>query len=246
MDVSRFNVTRLDHLGLVAGFCKEVGLDEVINTNLPKTSHKSNISNGTLLIAMILNGLGFVNRTLHLYPEYFAEKPTERLLGAGISLSHINDDLMGRFLDALYEGRVSELYQQLALCVIKYLGLECKSLNLDTTSFHLDGQYEQDIDAKSIRITRGYSRDHRPDLNQVVLSLITENQAGIPFYMQACSGNANDTETFKKIVKAHLSSLKAAYQNTYLIGDAALYAEAIIQTLVEQGQLFHPHSQKTD
>ena len=26
-------------------------------------------------------------------------------------------------------------------------------------------------------------RDHRPDLNQVILNLITENQAGIPVYI---------------------------------------------------------------
>ena len=238
MDASKFDIKRLDHLGLVSGFCKEIGIEELVNNHMPKGSHKSKISNGTLLVAMILNGLGFVSRTLHMYPEYFAEKPTERLLGKGILASHINDDVMGRFLDALYEEGVSGLYQKMALKVVQYLQLPCNSLNLDTTSFHVDGEYEQDIDAKSIRITRGYSRDHRPDLNQVVLSLITENQAGIPLYMQACSGNAQDTETFKKTVKAHLKSLKAAYQNTYFIGDAALYTAETIQALAEQEQLF--------
>lgn len=240
MDASRFNVTRLDHLGLVAGFCKEVGLEEIINETLPKLSHRSHISNGTLLVAMILNGLGFVSRTLHMYPEYFADKPTERLLGVGILPSHINDDVMGRFLDGLYESEegISSLYEKLAARVVGRLELECKSLNIDTTSFHLDGDYEQDIDATSIKITRGYSRDHRPDLNQVVLSLITENQAGIPLYMQACSGNMNDVEIFKKTVKSHVSSLKAAYNNTYFIGDSALYTEEAIQALSEQKQLF--------
>ena len=56
--------------------------------------------------------------------------------------------------------------------------------------------------------------------------------------MQACSGNAQDTETFKKTVKAHLKSLKAAYKNTYFIGDAALYVEETIKSLAEQEQLF--------
>jgi transposase len=187
---------------------------------------------------MILNGLGFMNRTLHMYPEYFADKPTERLLGEGVRPEHINDDVLGRFLDALYETGVSTLYQDIALEVVDYLGLSCQSLNLDSSSFHLDGAYEQDIDAQCIQITRGYSRDHRPDLNQVVLNLITENQAGIPLYMQACSGNANDMDIFKKTVKSHLKSLKSAYNNTYLIGDAALYTQEIIQSLSEQKQWF--------
>ena len=92
MDASRFEVQRLDHLGLVSGFCREIGLEELINQRMPKESHNSMISNGALLIAMILNGLGFVSRTLHMYPEYFSEKPTERLLGKGILPSHINED----------------------------------------------------------------------------------------------------------------------------------------------------------
>jgi len=32
------------------------------------------------------------------------------------------------------------------------------------------------------------------------MHLFTENQADIPVYMQACSGNTNDSEGFKKIV----------------------------------------------
>ena len=58
--------------------------------------------------------------------------------------------------------------------------------------------------------SKGYSRDHRPELNQAILELICENQAGIPVYMQALSGNTNDQKAFKEVAKAHLASLKAA------------------------------------
>ena len=228
----------IDHLGLVAGFCESIGLQEYIDNLIPKKSNQSGLSHGTLLTAMILNGLGFVSRTLHMYPEYFSEKATEHLLGSGVMPEQLNDDATGRSLEAFYDEGVSKIYAGLALKVTDYLGLDCKSMNMDTTSFHTDGQYEQDIDAQCIKITKGYSRDHRPELNQVVLNLLTENQAGIPLYMQACSGNANDMETFKQLVKSHLSSLKAAYNNTYLIGDAALYTEECIRSLSEQEQLF--------
>ena len=111
-------------------------------------------------------------------------------------------------------------------------------MHLDSTSFHVDGEYDAELDTKAIRLTKGYSRDHRPDLNQVILNLITENQAGIPVYMQACSGNTNDSEGFKKIVKSHLSSLKAAQRSRYLVADAALYVAETIRALQEQGQLY--------
>ena len=104
---------------------------------------------------------------------------------------------------------------------------------------HVDGKYEADGEQTSaIRLTKGYSRDHRPDLNQVIINLITENQAGIPVYMQACSGNTNDSEGFKRIVKSHIKSLKDAHGNRYLIGDSALYSEETISLLSEQQQLF--------
>ena len=228
----------IDHLGLVSALCQELGIAEFIDNQFPNQSEHRHISHGQLLVAMILNGLGFVSRTLHMFPDYFADKPVERLLGAGIKQEHINDDALGRCLDRLYEHGVSDLYQDLSEKVVLRLGLPCNSVHLDSTSFHVDGEYDAKSDTKAIRLTKGYSRDHRPDLNQVILNLITENQAGIPVYMQACSGNTNDSEGFKKIVKSHVNSLKAAQRSRYLVADAALYVAETIQALQEQGQLF--------
>lgn len=33
----------------------------------------------------------------------------------------------------------SDIYQHLGEAVIKYLGLPCEAINIDTTSFHVDG-----------------------------------------------------------------------------------------------------------
>ena len=41
--------------------------------------------------------------------------------------------------------------------------------SLDTTSFSLIGEYDSDVDALTIEMTHGYSKDHRPDLKQAVL-----------------------------------------------------------------------------
>jgi transposase len=220
VNVADYTTKSLDHIGLVSVLCKELGVAEFIDERIPKQSTQSHITHGELLVAMILNGLGFVSRTLHMVPDYFSEKPVERLIGPGIKAAHINE---------LYEHGVSSLYQDLAERVVKYLGLPCNLVHLDSTSFHVDGEYHSDIDAQGIRLVKGYSRDHRPELNQVILNLITENQAGLPVYMQACSGNTNDSDSFKKLVKSHISSLKAAQR---------LYVAETIQLLDEQKQFF--------
>ncbi|MGU5560082.1 IS1634 family transposase, partial [Aeromonas caviae] len=59
-----------------------------------------------------------------------------------------------------------------------------------------------------------------------------------PVYMQALSGNSNDTKAFAQTVRRHLSSLKAAQECRYLVGDAALYCADTLQLLAQQQQLF--------
>lgn len=228
----------LDHHGLVAGFCHSLGFADIIDNALGGVAPERKISCGQLVTAMVINGLGFTGRTLHMYSEYFRNKPVDKLIGEGVLPEHINDDALGRCLDSLYEYGVSTLYQQLGEAVVAKLGLGTEALHLDSTSFHYDGQATEDGEPSHIRIAKGYSRDHRPELNQVILNLICENQSGIPVYMKPASGNSNDMEGFKQIVKAHIGSLKAAQASRYLVADAALYVKETIVDLDAQGQLF--------
>jgi transposase len=85
---------------------------------------------------MLLNGLGFTGRTLHMHSEYFESKPLERLLGEGIMADDINDDLLGCCLDALYDKGILTLFQGIGESVVKHLDLPCHCVFLDPTSFH--------------------------------------------------------------------------------------------------------------
>ena len=95
---ANYSTKGIDHLGLVSGICQEIGLVEFIDNSLPQQSDLKRISNGQLVLAMILNGLGFVGRTLHMYPEYFLERPVERLIGQGITSEMINNNALGVLL----------------------------------------------------------------------------------------------------------------------------------------------------
>jgi transposase len=210
MSSAVYKSKRLDHLGLVAGFCQESDLAAIID-KLLGTSERRQVSYGQIFTAMRLNGLGFTGLTLYMYmySEFFDDKPISRLIGERIEASHINDDGLGRCLYALYDAGVCGLYQQIAEKVVDHLKLPCEFTHLDSTSFHYDGKANSDEEAPTaIQMTKGYSRDHRPEVNQVVFNLICETLSGIPVYMQAKSGNINDVEGFKKIVKSHVSSLK--------------------------------------
>ena len=206
----------LEHLGLVAGMFDELGIGELVDELVPQDLSQRKISVGQALKAMVLNGLGFANRRLYLMPEFFRNKPTERLVGAGISPEHLNDDALGKALDTLYAFGLTELYRMIARLAAERLGLGSgvATAHLDTTSFHVDGRYNSECDdldenAGVIHVSKGYSRDHRDDLDQVVLELITESRANLPMMMRPLSGNASDKTSFKDAIERHVGQLRA-------------------------------------
>jgi len=105
----RYRSQTLDHLGLVAGMYEELGIGERIDQVIAQDRDKRQVSLGQAVKAMVLNGLGLVNQRLYLVAKFFGDKPTERLVGDGIQPEQLNDDVLGRALDALYEFGVTEL-----------------------------------------------------------------------------------------------------------------------------------------
>ena len=222
----------LEHLGLVAGMYDELGLGELVDRLIVQDGAKRKVSVGQAVKAMILNGLGFTNRALYLTPLFFQDKPVQRLVGEGIEAGQLNDDVLGRALDEIYTYDPSKLYSQCAAQAVNRLGLVCRFGHLDSTGFHTDGQYNSAEPAPEgvIHITQGYSRDHRPDLNQVVLQLVCERQAGIPLLMETLSGNNSDKESFRDTVKTHIEQMQSDVALEYVSADSALY---VAETLKE-------------
>lgn len=135
----------------------------------------------------------------------------------------------------LYAYGVTELYSLIAATAAQRLGLASRFAHLDRTSFHVDGRYNSDEEPEEpvIHITRGYSRDQRPDLNQVMLDLIVEHQAGIPVLMQPLSGHSSDAHAFGHLITAHMAQLQIPYGTTFLVADSALYSAENLQKLAE-------------
>jgi transposase len=225
----------LDHLGLVAGMFDELGIGDVLDQATHQDPEMRDLTVGEAVKAMVLNGLGFINQALYLVPRFFHNKPTYRLISPRVAPAQLNDDALGRALDTLYKYDVTALYSLIAATAAPRLGLVPTCVHLDTTSFHVDGRYNSDQapDEQVVHITRGYSRDHRPDLNQVMLELIVEHQAGIPLLMKPLSGNSNDGHAFGHVVKEHIAHLHTTYGTAYVIADSALYSDENLQQLAQ-------------
>src|SRR5258706_2426958 len=160
------SVERLDHLGVVAGICQEIGLTEYLDALAGPSQQQVSIRTAT--VAMILNGLGFSNRRLYMVSPFFATKPVEHLLGPGITAEMLHDDCLGRTLDWLYAHDPTTLCAGIARQARQRFGISARQVHVDTTSFSVTGKYTADLDAHTLAVTYGYSRDHRADLTLMV------------------------------------------------------------------------------
>jgi transposase len=228
MNRSYFETKRIDHLGIVAGICHEIGLIEAIDQAVGPSQRK--VSNGAAVQAMVLNALGFSSRALYLMPQYMANKPVDLLIAPGLQAEDFNDDTLGRSLDQLFEAGVTEVFAQVASRALEVYKIEHRFYHLDSSSFHLHGQYLADAPEEAIEITYGYSKDHRPDLKQVVVNMITGHRSTLPVWMEALSGNESDKASFPKTIKAFIRQMEAAKESIFVV-DSAIYSAENLQAL---------------
>ena len=80
----------MGHLGLVSGMIDELGIVETIDRCV-QDGIERDVSLGMLCKALVLNGLGFSQRTLYMVFSFFENQPIELLLGSGITASQLRN-----------------------------------------------------------------------------------------------------------------------------------------------------------
>ena len=115
LNAKHISSEHIGHLGIIASIIKKIGLIEKINSRIPLSEEKgAKLCMGTRVAAMILNGMGFVNKRLYMHEQFFADKPVSRLLGANVCPDSVNDDALGRCLDAIYKYGTTKLFSEIA------------------------------------------------------------------------------------------------------------------------------------
>jgi len=111
-----------------------------------------------------------------------------------IGKGKINDTRLYRCLDRLLPLK-SKIEQHLKQRYGELFQAEFDVLLYDLTSTYVEGAAEENP-----LMRRGYSRDHRPDCEQLVLALIV-NPDGFPFSYELFDGNRADVTTVEAILR---------------------------------------------
>jgi transposase len=223
----------LNHLGIVAATLRDNRIGERIDLLLgEKRQVTSKVSLGQCVSAMIINGLGFANRALYLVSRFFVDKPVQLLLGPGVEAEDLNDDTLGKCLDIIADYDPTHFFANIAFPI----ALELKQVGryrwMDSTSFSLEGDYsgweaDEENPPQLIRVAHGFSKAGRPDLKQVMMSLVMVGPAGLPIWAEPQDGNSSDKKTFHDI-RQRTNEFSAQFQpeaDTCWVADSAFYSK---------------------
>src|SRR3954462_1764799 len=144
----------------------------------------------------------------------------------GIEEGKINDTRLYRCLDRILPHK-SKLEHHLKQRYGELFGAEFDVLLYDLTSTYVEGAAE-----KNPMMRRGYSRDHRPDCEQMVIALIV-NSEGFPFSYETFDGNRADVSTMETILR--MVERKYGKARRIWVFDRGIVSEANLAAIRKRG-----------
>lgn len=112
----------------------------------------------------------------------------------GLPVANLNDDRFARALDKLYLADSASLMTEIFVKMIEEVGLELSRIHNDSTTVKAYGKILGKT-MTGLELVRGHSKDHRPDLKQLVFSLSISSDGAVPVHYKTYSGNRTDDTT---------------------------------------------------
>src|SRR5713226_1605533 len=169
---------------------RRLGLDGFFEQALD--SDPADVPWSTVAAVLAINRLCAPGSELAVEERWYPSTALDDLLG--IEEGKINDTRLYRCLDRILPHKTA-LERHLKQRYGELFGAEFDVLLYDLTSTYVEGAAE-----KNPMMRRGYSRDHRPDCEQMVIALIV-NSEGFPFSYETFDGNRADVSTMETILR---------------------------------------------
>ena len=230
-----FRTAHLGHFPLIRGLITKLGIDAVLGEVLPPDP-RNRVSDADCVAAMILNVLSG-RCALYAMPEFLAQLDTDVVLGTSCPAEAFNDARLASCLDHLFDAGTDYVYTRI---VGHYLsasqGSQSYSALMDTTSLSLQGAYDVIPAEGAPTPRRGFSKDHRPDLKQLIYGLSLHGAVGIPLTASTLDGNTSDKAANRWNIEALAEVLPSEHEVT-LVGDSKLVDAELLGQLIDEG--FH-------
>jgi transposase len=195
-DGSRLCVLEVGAAPVVRRFLERLDLSGLLQRHLPPLKGPAPELPTPTVRSVLLTILLLARQPLYNLSAWVAAFGPEHLGLLPGQAALLTDDRCGRALDHLHKADRASLLTAVALRVIRTFCLGLSRLHQDTTSVTLAGQYPGQAndpgDGPTARIRRGYNKDHRPDLKQLVYNRTVTADGAVPIHCKIHDGNTSD------------------------------------------------------
>jgi transposase len=186
-------------LPIINQVLQRLGLAEILDRCLPGDDRSKTPTSAGLLL--LVRNLLLSREPIYGVADWAREYAPDLLGLSEGQMAALNDDRLGRCLSGFFTALTPELILEVVRQAVHEFQLRLDELHNDSTTISFYGNYP---DAATVgqrqgrathAITWGHSKDHRPDLKQLLYILTVTEDGGVPVYFTSASGNTSDDRT---------------------------------------------------
>jgi transposase len=215
-----FQPRQLAHLPLAAEYIRRLGILSAVDAALPRDG-RNKVSDAECVALMILNILSGRVGLYHMGPWLEATDPAV-VIGEGCEPGLFSDARLAGTLDRIFAYGPDNLLTDVVLSYLRDDAAPSEySVHQDTTTLKLYGEYANVFRLGAPEPKHGFSKDHRPDLKQLVYGMSLHSATGMPLCVSILDGNASDTEA-NQLHLDRLAGLLPPEDDVTLVADSKL------------------------
>lgn len=179
-------------LPLIHAIVKRMRLKEILYKYIPAHGNEDIPAVETLMLLVY-------NLILGKDPLYELQEWVESIDFRCIDIGNygkveFNDDRFGRALNKLYMTDRASLMTEIVVSFVREFEIALTRLSNDATTIKAFGKYPGRTKT-GLELKKGNSKDHRPDLKQLVFSLSIAGDGAVPVHYKCYPGNVTDDKT---------------------------------------------------
>ena len=203
MDVVRSLELESEMLGalpIINRFLERLHIDDTLKRGLQHNNSRPCDVSPDLCLGVLLRNVILGRDPVYALKEWAAPFDPQLFCLQPDEIELLNDDRIGRALDLLFDADRASLMTHVVVRAIHEFELDLDQLHNDSTTVTFSGEYKDangDLKhgKKTLTITHGHNKDHRPDLKQLLWILTVTSDGAVPVHYRSCDGNTTDDTT---------------------------------------------------
>ena len=215
----------------------DFGFSEIVDSMLDWDPKQCKISPGDAFKSIVMNTASIKERPAVMNIGLgYQDLPLNLLFDTVQHWTDLDRFTISDHLDRLFEAGVGRVYQRISAAVRAHYEIVSRAVHSDTTSVNVWGTYDADYQNDGgIDITKGYSKDRRPDLNQYMVGNVVDDN-GISLYSQPLDGNTSDVAWNRMCLDSMEELLKR--EDMIYVADSKVVTSDLVKRLDEAGIRF--------